>query len=697
MRTQRYVFLLLMLALAALTATAKGRVKADMLLLSRIFRYAETVDTNGVNGSQTHAYQRFYLSTDKRNIFLLAVPSMYGVAHGGARQFAGEFYDRIQFQDIARYESERLLETSSIPHRRKAMGTLLKYMTPEIYNTTIVDKYLLSPFNKANQRFYRYSFINLLDGTTKVIFKAKVDNTQLVSGRAVVENLTGRVISTDIFGELDMIRFQLNLEMGTEGLQSLLPIRCALKGRFKFLGSKITANYLCRYGLTTTLPDSLKLRFGDDRATDSIVICLTDSIRPEPLTPNESRVLTDLYRQQAENYAPEDSTLTTDNPSRRKKNLAKAIFWDILGDHMLNRVKSRFGANDQGYLRINPILNPLYFGFSNRRGITYKFDTRASYDFTANRDITLRFKSGYSFKQRQLFFNIPFRFNYNKRRHAFLAIDTDYGQRLYNSEIANNVDPDILDSLNSRNLRLDYFRDSYLKIYNNYDISNRWSFNVGFTLHRRDAVSPKVFQSLGLRSTYRSTAPRAEVQYRPLGWDGPIITLDYERGIKGLLHSSSAYERWEIDGSYIQKLPSLQAVSMRLGGGIYTKRDNKQYFLDFTNFRENNIPGGWNDDWSGEFELLKSAWYNSSRYYLRFNSTYESPLLLASHLPGLGHFFEMERLYIGAVLARQMKPYVELGYGFTTRWVSLAAFISGKNGHFERVGCRFGFELFRKW
>lgn len=694
---RRYAFLLVLSVLMCLTATAKSRVKGDTVLLSRIFHYAETVDTSGVNGSQTYAYQRFHISTDKRNVFLLAVPSMYGVAHGGARQFAGEFYDRIQFHDIARYDSERLLEINSIPHRRRAMSTLLKYMTPEIYNTTIVDNYLLSPFNKANRRFYRYTFINLRDGRIKVIFKAKVDNTQLVSGRAIIDELTGRVISTDIFGELDMVRFQLNLEMGTEGLRSLLPVRCALKGRFNFLGSKITANYMCRYGLTTALPDSIKLRFGNDKATDSIVLCLADSIRPEPLTANETKILNDLQKRQNEKYALEDSVDTTKMTSHNKKNLAKAIFWDILGDHLLNRVKSRFGTNDQGYLRINPILNPLYFGYSNRRGITYKFDIRASYDFTPNRDVTLRIKSGYSFKQRQLFCRIPLRFNYNKRRHAFLAVDVDYGHRLYNSEIANDVDPNKLDSLQKKDLRLDYFRDTYLNIYNNYDISDQWSFNVGFTIHKRDAVSPEAFHILGLRSTYRSTAPRLEVQYRPLGWKGPIITLDYEHGIKGILKSTSNYERWEVDGSYIHNLPSLQAISLRLGGGIYSRKENKQYFLDFTNFRENNIPGGWNDDWSGEFELLRSAWYNTSRYYLRFNSTYESPLLLASHLPGIGHFFEMERLYIGAVHAEQMKPYIEFGYGFTTRWISLGAFVGNKNGHFERIGCRFGFELFRKW
>jgi hypothetical protein len=48
-------------------------------------------------------------------------------------------------------------------------------------------------------------------------------------------------------------------------------------------------------------------------------------------------------------------------------------------------------------------------------------------------------------------------------------------------------------------------------------------------------------------------------------------------------------------------------------------------------------------------------------------------------------------------MAEEMKPYIEFGYGFKTRLASLGAFVGNKNGRFERVGVRFGFELFRKW
>ena len=108
------------------------------------------------------------------------------------------------------------------------------------------------------------------------------------------------------------------------------------------------------------------------------------------------------------------------------------------------------------------------------------------------------------------------------------------------------------------------------------------------------------------------------------------------------------------------------------------------------------IPGGWNDDWSGGFELLRSDNYNASNYYIRANFTYESPLLLLSWLPLVGHYMETERIYFSALDVRNAHPYLELGYGFTSRVVSVGFFVSnGKNN--RSVGCKFGFELFRHW
>jgi hypothetical protein len=135
---------------------------------------------------------------------------------------------------------------------------------------------------------------------------------------------------------------------------------------------------------------------------------------------------------------------------------------------------------------------------------------------------------------------------------------------------------------------------------------------------------------------------------------------------------------------------------MRFGTGLYTSKST-EYFLDFSNFHDENLPEGWNDDWSGNFQLLGGREYNESKYYIRTNVSYESPLLLATWLPYLGKYIEKERFYISGVLLERSRPYYELGYGFTNRYISVGAFASFRNTRFEKFGVKFDFELFKRW
>jgi hypothetical protein len=154
------------------------------------------------------------------------------------------------------------------------------------------------------------------------------------------------------------------------------------------------------------------------------------------------------------------------------------------------------------------------------------------------------------------------------------------------------------------------------------------------------------------------------------------------------------------NGNWTDRNPSYALyafLSLRAGLGLYTDKSKDGYFLDYNNFRENYIPGGWNDEWSGEFELLNSNWYNASKFYVRANATYESPMLLLSWIPLVGQVVEKERIYISALSIRKLTPYVEIGYGFTNRLFSMGIFCGRSAHHFEGFGVKWGFELFNNW
>lgn len=673
----RIIILLLAVEAGQRSGEIHAGNKSDSLILQRVLTYKQSV-AEEVDAIHTNIYLRYYFKTDKRNITLMAIPSMYAISRGH-REYAGETYSSIYIRNNTIAEATRQLNTGTIPHHKSAMTTMMKYLLPNIYDITVLDNQILSPFNYYNTALYKYGITCLTDSRAEIVFRPKRYNTQTISGTAIVDRETGRIIRVRFNGEYDMINFHVNAVMGKDGLHSLLPKTCDIDATFHFLGNKIQASYHSVYDNPVSLPDSI---------TDSHDMSIMDEVRPDPL-PEKFKAI----------YMRYDSVKNKTDSVEKKKEYKRwdKILWDVFGDHIINRTKGRFGAEGQGAFRISPILNPLELSYSGRRGVTYKLKINGSYSFSLNREISLSFNSGYSFKQHQLYFRLPVRFTYNKKRNGFAEIEIGNGNRITNSNIVEQIKNETLDSIDWSRMNLNYFKDFYIKLNANYDISDKWSIQPGAVYHKRSAVDKTGFDIAKRPVKYYSFAPSLQIQFRPYGWKGPIFTADYERGVKNILNADMDYERFELDASWKKQFHSLRALSLRAGCGFYTSKSRNAYFLDYTNFRDENIPGGWNDDWTGEFQLLNSNWYNASEYYIRTNTTYESPLMLLSRIPYVGRLMEMERIYINTLFVEHLHPYIEYGYGFTNRFFSMGVFLATRNKKFDGFGCRFGFELFRDW
>jgi len=648
----------------------------DSLILLRVMTYKQSV-AGSLNDVHTNIYTRYYFKTARRNFTLMVIPSMYAISKGH-REFAGETFSNIYIRRNTIAEATRLVSVGTIPHHRNAMTTLLKYLMPNIYDVTLIDNQILSPFNAYNARLYRYEITPLTESRVEIVFRPKRYNTQLISGSAITDKETGRIISIKFNGEYDMVKFHADAEMGDSGISSLMPKTCDINAQFHFIGNKIEASYHSVYDIPNTLPDSIK---------NSHDTKLMEAVRPSPLPYNIQKSYDEyiVVKQQEE----------ADVIKKKENSWSKALL-DLVGDYVINRTKGNFGTKNQGAFRISPILNPLYLSYSKRKGVIYKLKVNGSYVFTENQDISLMFKAGYSFKQHQLYFRMPLKYNFDKKRNGYVALEIGNGNRITNSTIVDQIKHENIDSIKWDKMNLDYFKDFYLKATANYDLSRRWSVQPGLTFHKRSAVDKRGFEIANRPVKYYSFAPTMQVQYRPYGWRGPIITADYERGIK-MGKANMKYERIEFDVSWKKDFHSLRSLSMRYGSGFYTSKSHNSYFLDYVNFREENIPGGWNDDWTGEYQLLNSNWYNVSEYYVRTNITYESPLMLLSRIPYIGRLMEMERIYVNTLFVEHLHPYVECGYGFTNRFFSMGIFTAISNRRYDGFGCRFAFELFRDW
>ena len=239
------------------------------------------------------------------------------------------------------------------------------------------------------------------------------------------------------------------------------------------------------------------------------------------------------------------------------------------------------------------------------------------------------------------------------------------------------------------------FKDEYVQLVNNIMCYDWLELTTGVIYHRRWSVDPEKMDEAGLTSRYNSFAPLISVRLRP--WKkGPTLTANYERSFSNIFHSNLNYERWEFDAAYKHQNKSVRILNLRAGAGFYSHRTT-DFFVDYTNFRDNNLATGWEDDWSGQFQLVDSRWYNSSEYYLRGHLSYDSPLLMLSWMPWIGRIVETERIYLSAMSIEHTRPYFEIGYGFKTRYLSTAFFASFLNTQYQKFGCKFTLELFRRW
>ena len=669
---------------ATLSAKAQRVETSDSLLLQRIYTYDKDLRPE-LQEKQMNVYSRYKIRTLKKNKLLMAIPTMHALSRGKNAEYAGETYSRITFNNVTDYELQYQVEIGTIPRYRRTLPTLNAFMTPDLYHVTLMNDHLLSPFHRRNAKCYRYGFRHTGTGTVELTFVPKLHNTQVVKGKAMVDEATGRIQNVYFEGEYDMISFRVFAEMGTSGFRSLIPMNCDISGVFHCAGNRIAADYHLQFDLTKTLADTIV--GSHDQA-------LMDSLRPVPL-PDD---IAEIYRKRSEEIGVISEGRAKNNKEKKKENVWKYVFWDVIGDNLVNRIKGNFGNNNQGSFRISPILNPLYLGYSGNRGLYYKFKVRFRYNFSEQQDLSAQFRGGYAFKQKQFYFRLPVTYTFSRQHDGHVMVEVGNGNRITNSSVKESIiDEQPQDSAKLEKMELDYFRDTYLKVRSNYDFNDYWGIGIGTTYHRRSAVDKSGFERNGRPSVYYSFAPMIKASLRPWGWKGPIFTINYEQGIKGLGNANMVYGRLETDVIWFRQFYRLRSLSMRWGGGVYTMKDKEAFFLDYENFREDNMPGGWNDDWTGDFQLLSRDTYNSSDYYLRANLTYESPLMLLSRAPFLGKYVEMERLYMSALIVDGIHPYTEMGYGFTNRLFSIGIFVATCNAKYDGIGFRFGLELFRDW
>lgn len=666
--------------LTGMPSVVMAKSGIDSLILSKVFTYRKNYVQED-STLETNVYMRAYYVTVKRNFTLFLVPHMLAIARGN-RDYICEIYGKMSYDGGENINTNAQVIAGTISSNRRIMPTVLKLMTPTLYDIALFKNKTLSPFHASNRFYYKYSMTFIGDDLVKLYFKPKRKNAQLVWGHAIVDFNTGRILSSDIAGEYEMVHYHTTTTHEEDPLHSLLPKKTNTDITFKFLGNRIHVALDAEYNCPINLPDSIK------NVTDRK---LMDELRPYPL----SNVEQSTYQAYDKLHTPtNDATQDSINQKTIKK---QNRIWNIIDRSLFRSVRA---SNEKMKIRLAPLINPQYLTYMNNRGVSYKISLGAQYNFSQHRFITTNPQLGYNFKFKNLFLRVPLRIVYNPNRHGYAEVIWTTGERLAHATMLQNLEEmqargELPRELKLADRDLDFFKNTQLKVTNNIGLVKGLQLETGFVYYTRTALNEKFLKELGMPTKFRAFAPIVTLKIRP--WEkGPQFTIDYERAFKGIMGSTSEYERWEIDAAVTYRLKRLRLLNLRVGTGFYTMRKSN-FFVDYVNFRDTNIPEGWNDKWTGNFQTLNSRWYNSSDYYLRANISYDSPLLMLSFAPYVGKYIERERLYLGMLSIQDLGFFTEVGYGFTCRIVSIGLFTSFQNFKPKRFGFKFSFELFRHW
>ena len=263
--------------LISITISVSAANKRDSLILNSIYDYQQT-NNAAIDSIEDQVYAKFRYNVEKRNPILWLIPSMYVMAKD-EREYIRESYSKVKFNNAHEYDITSQVQAGTIS--RSTMPTLLDYMTPNIYDIDLYDGHMLSPFNKVNRRFYRYTQKLQSDGTTRLEFRPKNYNTQLLNGYAIVDTKTGRIIRTLLNGEFDMLTLRTEITLGKEGVRSVMPAKCTTVATFRFMGNRIAALFDANYNCEKTLPDSIKNVSSRE---------LMDEVRPSTLSETDKQI-----------------------------------------------------------------------------------------------------------------------------------------------------------------------------------------------------------------------------------------------------------------------------------------------------------------------------------------------------------------------------------------------------------------------
>lgn len=591
-------------------------------------------------------------------------------------------------------------------------------VNPSAY--TLFNNMLLVPDEKRIFKYYRFEYVSSTDTLGHVIhkikFAPKMENRKLVSGYYHIIEGSWSVYKIETEGLLDFSRYKIETTFGMPGRSTfLLPEYSSLQLYTELLGNKSQNHYLASYDylhVTRNERNEEKSLFQDYDLSNYFSIQL-DTIpivndttfwnlnRKLPLTPQEQAYWNSF------NSTP--TTKTRDTVSVQMQSL------DLLED-AISPKKIKYNTTQLNY---SGILNPLKFAYSKQDGLIYWQQLKFRHISKSGKDLSFTPRVGFLFREKEIYYNAPLTWDFKPSRLGQLNIEGYKRNRTYNYKIKQLLTEGMPDGYDFEDLDLDYYRHYTVKSIVNYELLNGLSMYTGFNydwfvpVHTddHDTNELKVMNNGEandlIENTYRNFSPKVGLKWTPGQYYRmagrrkiyvmsfyPTFTLEYSRGINGVMGGKSDYERLEASVEQKINIGLLNSISYYIGAGTFTN-SGSFYFADFSFFQKKNLPQSWDDPIGGVFQLLNGDWYSASDSYMQVHLMYESPFIILYLFKHVHKDILKERFYISQLYTPDRKSYTEFGYGVGNYIGNIGIFSSFNKLKFESFGVKFSFEFGR--
>lgn len=672
-------------------------------------------------------YSTFTVKTDIRTNAFRLVPGMDGFRKG-EREYAGEAVVEKLYSALG-VEAVKLTAMRCTGPKKTLRDILKASAAIPLYSPYLSGNDVVSPFNKTGRKYYKYN-IDSTETQGSKLARIKItprhDLPCLVSGTAFIDIISGRIDSVMLRWQKErLVKISAGIKCGAEGIRSLLPEKSSITIEYRSLKSRATfsirSSIHCDSISSLPYPSqrshypAATRRKAEKEAADFSAF-LSLSAKDSAVSIDSMRLFMLTAR--------EDSLLSPGTEkSKSRRNFPSGGIADDLGDIFFSSHSISIPALSSS-VRLPRLIAPQMLSWGGTRGFAVK---RRINIYVYRKDgselLSLRPQIGYSFKQKQIFWNIPLSARLIPGIHAGIKADIGNGNHIYSNAQAEELRKKMQNVNKYDSLRkiidtynFNYYNDLYIKNALYIEPAGGVYLEFGSVFHKRTLLGwNNGGDKLHMKHYIRSFAPRMEIHYTPRSFlysdqtgdllpstsyasgfrrasTPPTLRAIYERGIRALSGGSS-YEKYEFDISRYFALTPVSGIYARGAGGFFT-HGRKTWFVDFDNFSYHDMPVEWEDDMAGEFHLLDRRFYNESEYYILLSTSFTSPLIICGRIPLLSRNIKQERIYMSAAVLHALYPYIESGYGISTPLFDTAIFFSTANFRNIGIGARITLRFF---